>query len=79
MCSVKKTTQHTPVLESVFNKIAQALLKRGIARPCTHLQLALSTSTQPHQHPSSCIHPHQAQFSFHLALSNNLNTIRTKT
>ena len=28
MCSVKKTTQHTPVLESVFNKIAQALLKR---------------------------------------------------
>ena len=79
MCSVKKTTQHTPGLESVFNKIAQALLKRGIAKPCTHLQLALSNSTQLHQHPSSCIHLHQAQFSFHLALSNNLNTIRTKT
>ena len=47
----------------------------GIAKPCTHLHPAPSTSTQL---ISTSIYLHPAHISLHPALCNTLNAIRTK-
>ena len=77
-------TRHFQLFTSDNQKIIRWLwtVISCIAKPCTHLHLAPSISTNSiHLHPAlpSSIHLHPAQFNLYPALCNTLNVIRTKT